>query len=61
MLCGLGLCLSASALAEDGVESSDSVPDADFIEYVGMWEESDEDWQLLDVEAAAERYGGTAP
>jgi len=23
-------------------------PDAEFLEYLGMWEETDEDWLLLD-------------
>lgn len=26
----------------------------DFLEYLGMWEESDEDWQLLDEDTVAE-------
>ena len=34
------------ALAAD-----EEVPDPDFLEYLGMWEESDEDWILLAAEA----------
>ena len=26
-------------------------PDPAFIEYLGMWEESDEDWQMMDSKA----------
>jgi hypothetical protein len=49
LLCGIALCGSASVVAEDEV-----VPNADFIEYLGLWEESDEDWQLLEADAVAE-------
>ena len=26
----------------------EDVPDAEFLEYLGMWQESDEDWLLLE-------------
>jgi len=38
-----GLCLGATAMAEE-----EPAPDADFLEYLGMWQESDEDWLLLE-------------
>ena len=37
-----GLCLGAAAMAEE-----EPLPDAEFLEYLGMWEETDEDWLLL--------------
>jgi hypothetical protein len=38
-----GLCLGTTATAEE-----EPAPDADFLEYLGMWQESDEDWLLLE-------------
>ena len=43
VLLACGLCLGAAAMAEDELP-----PDAEFLEYLGMWEETDEDWLLLD-------------
>lgn len=42
-LVACGLCLGMSAMAEE-----EDVPDAEFLEYLGMWQESDEDWLLLE-------------
>ena len=42
-LLACGLCLGAAAMAEEELP-----PDAEFLEYLGMWEETDEDWLLLD-------------
>ena len=48
-----GLCLSTAALAAE-----EPVPDADFLEYLGMWQESDEDWLLLeDLQARDDTTG----
>jgi hypothetical protein len=42
-----GLCLGTAALAaEKPAEQQD--PDAEFLEYLGMWEETDEEWLLHD-------------
>jgi hypothetical protein len=41
------LGLSGVLLAADT-----ELPEMDFLEYLGFWEESDEDWVLLSVEAA---------
>ena len=43
VLVACGLCLGTTAMAEE-----EAVPDADFLEYLGMWQESDEDWLLLE-------------
>jgi hypothetical protein len=51
VFCGLMLCVSSSVMAEAGEEAS---PEMEFLEYLGMWEESDEDWQLLDKDSLAE-------
>lgn len=43
LLLSCGLCLSGAALAGE-----EPAPDVDFLEYLGMWQESDEDWLLLE-------------
>ena len=57
LLC-CGLFLGTSALAED-----ERAPDSEFLEYLGMWEETDEEWVLLEKmeELAAETRNGPAP
>ena len=45
-----GLCLSMLAVAE---EQAEPAPEVEFLEYLGMWELTDEDWQLLDEEETA--------
>lgn len=42
-----GLC-SFAVLAEE------EAPDLEFLEYLGMWEESDEDWLMFSGSASAE-------
>lgn len=39
-------CAWTIALA-DSAEEERQMPDIAFLEYLGMWEESDEDWQLM--------------
>lgn len=46
-LCGVALCSAAHGEEEE-------VPDAEFLEYLGMWDESDEDWLLLEEGAVAD-------
>ncbi len=38
-----GLCLGAPTLAAD-----EPPPDAELLEYLGMWEQTDEEWVLQD-------------
>ena len=38
-----GLCLGTGVLA-----ATEAPPDAEFLEYLGMWEETDEEWVLQD-------------
>jgi hypothetical protein len=45
-----GLCLGTAAHASEEMEA----PDAEFLEYLGMWEESDEEWLLHDETVAAD-------
>ena len=41
--CGLiGHCGDIAIAADD-----DELPDIEFLEYLGSWDESDEDWQLV--------------
>jgi len=56
MLCGLVLC-SGSALGA----GEDEVPDLEFLEYLGMWEETDEDWLLLDETMTADNEKRSDP
>jgi hypothetical protein len=48
LLCGVLAGTAATA------EEQDEVPDAEFIEYLGIWGETDEDWMLLDEAWAAD-------
>lgn|GEM_PF-1146389 len=59
VLCGVALCVSPLVLAE--TEEQQEVPEMDFLEYLGMWEETDEDWQLLDEDSAAENEQRSDP
>jgi hypothetical protein len=48
-----GLCLGTATLAaEETVEQPD--PDTEFLEYLGMWEDTDEEWLLHDGILAVE-------
>ena len=55
IFCGLFACDTALTADED------AMPDMEFLEYLGSWAESDEDWVLLAAEAveqvAAESKG----
>ena len=37
-----------------GLAADDELPEEDFIEYLGSWEESDEEWLMFDVPVAAD-------
>lgn len=56
LLCGIALCSSTATFAAE-----EEVPDMDFLEYLGMWEESDEDWQLFDEGQVAENETRSDP
>ena len=47
----IGALLLGCSLA---LAADEEVPDPDFLEYLGMWEESDEDWVILNVPVAAD-------
>ena len=51
LLCGIALCASTATFAEAEEEES---PDMAFLEYLGLWEASDEDWLLIEEEVVAE-------
>lgn len=46
MLCVLAPSLAMPVWAEEGTDGND--PDAAFLEYLGMWEGSDDEWILID-------------
>ena len=52
-----GLIVASSLVAAEDAEA----PDLEFLEYLGLWDESDEDWLLLDKEAAAENEQRSEP
>jgi len=56
LMCGLALC-SAGAVAA----AEDAEPEVDFLEYLGMWEESDEDWLILDETTIADNEERSDP
>ena len=49
MICGLLLCGNGGITAAE-----EEPPEIDFLEYLGMWEETDEDWLLFEGSMAAE-------
>ena len=53
-----GLCLGAGGFA---AEEPAPAPDAEFLEYLGMWEETDEEWMLHDGILAAENEERSDP
>ena len=55
ILCGLLLCGGL------GVAEEVEAPELDFLEYLGMWEESDEEWQILDETLTADNEERTDP
>jgi hypothetical protein len=50
ILTGVLLVAGGAVLA-----AGDKLPDEDFLEYLGSWEESDEDWLMFEKEAKEER------
>lgn len=49
ILTGVLLFAGGAVLAAD-----DKLPDEDFLEYLGSWEESDEDWLMFEQESRKE-------
>ena len=41
--------------------ADEEMPDEDFLEYLGLWEESDEDWLMFDELTTAENEERTDP
>ena len=52
ILCGIALGTSTNAIA--AAENEDALPDMEFLEYLGMWETSDEEWLLMEETEVAE-------
>jgi len=50
LLAGALLLLGSAVLAAE-----DKLPDEDFLEYLGSWEESDEDWLMFEKESKKRR------
>ena len=58
LLCGIALCVSATAVV---ATEDDETADMEFLEYLGMWEESDEEWLLLDEEEVTDNEQRSDP
>lgn len=54
----LGTVLGSGSLV---LAADDEIPEMDFVEYLGMWDESDEDWLLFDEPTAADADERTEP
>lgn len=57
------ISLTAALLLVGGLVQSadDELPEEDFLEYLGSWEESDEEWLVLDEPTTAENMERTDP
>ena len=57
--------IAGCAVYSLSVAAAGDEPDMDFLDYLGMWEETDEDWQLVaeitDDEAVAENEKRSDP
>lgn len=56
LACGILLSSSGMVCAEE-----EGVPDMEFLEYLGMWEESDEDWLIVDKAITADQEERSDP
>ena len=56
LICGLALCAAGAVAAAEKEE-----PEVDFLEYLGMWEETDEDWLILDETTIADNEERSDP
>lgn len=61
LFCALLVCTSAASAAGEEPEKQEESLDMAFLEYLGMWDESDEDWLLLDDDVVADNEERTEP
>ncbi len=54
----IGALLLLGGLVHAG---GDELPDEDFLEYLGLWEESDEEWLIFEEPMAADNAERTDP
>ncbi len=56
----LGLLLTGCSLV---LAADDEIPEVEFLEYLGLWEQSDEDWLMFDepITADAEERSDPVP
>ena len=55
----LGVAAACAIVPAAGAE--EDIPDTEFLEYLGLWDESDEDWLVLDKDAVAENEERNEP
>lgn len=53
-LAGVSLAAALKAQDADETESNEELADADFLEYLGSWDGSDEEWTWFEDERAAQ-------
>lgn len=53
-----GLLIAAAAAAQDAESTDDDFADADFLEYLGSWDGSDEEWVFFEDDTSV---AGTDP
>ena len=54
----VGILLAGCSLV---LAADDELPDVEFLEYLGMWDESDEDWLLFDQQITADNEERSDP
>ncbi len=59
---GFGMMV-CSLLISGGIAAAEEedLPDMEFLEYLGMWEESDEDWQIFEETMTADNEERSDP
>ena len=55
-----GLCVG-TAWATDEAPDAQATSDVEFIEYLGLWEESDDEWLMLDEQQESEEAPAMDP
>lgn len=58
VLCGIAISTAAVAVSE---AADDEIPDREFLEYLGMWDESDEEWLPLEEGEVADNEERSDP
>lgn len=55
------MLVAAYACCGLALAADDEIPEMEFFEYLGMWEESDEEWLIFEEPTTAENEARTDP